>query len=311
MKKPFIAYGMKREGETNAIAVVRGRAPAYRAPYQKVVVVAPIQNQQPYTILVDQRVNQQHASYQPQQQQQQCYHPQQQQQRHRRPERRFDKVYMPHSHILPYLLRGSLLKLRELGPSPTFLPLDYDANSRCKFHSSAPNHSIENCKALKYKVQDLIDSKGTTFAPNDPNVNNNPMSPHNNPDVNTVEVEENNKLVSQVDEVKTPLIDIKNIFMKSNLCPLCDNNYENYLINPQECEVLKTVIQKLIDQGILVVEHLSFSEDVLTLEILYDQVQLLQIPYDMSPMTISINPNVPLVIIILASFPFGDTKAKP
>lgn len=86
---------------------------------------------------------------------------------------------MSYNHILPYLLRGSLIQLRELGPASTALSSGYDVNARCEFHSGAPSHSIENCKALKYKVQDLIDSKAITFAPNGPNVNNNPMPPHN------------------------------------------------------------------------------------------------------------------------------------
>lgn len=65
--KPFIAYGKKREGDTNATAVFRGRAPIYRASYEQVSVVAPIQNHQPFTIQVDQQVQQQPDPYQPQQ----------------------------------------------------------------------------------------------------------------------------------------------------------------------------------------------------------------------------------------------------
>ncbi|XP_050909396.1 uncharacterized protein LOC127123192 [Lathyrus oleraceus] len=33
VKKPFAAYGKKKEGETNVTAIVRGRALTYRAPY--------------------------------------------------------------------------------------------------------------------------------------------------------------------------------------------------------------------------------------------------------------------------------------
>lgn len=64
VKKPYIAYGKKREGEANETVVVRGRSPTYYAPYQTVVDVAPIQNQQPYTIPIDQRVVQQLGPYQ-------------------------------------------------------------------------------------------------------------------------------------------------------------------------------------------------------------------------------------------------------
>lgn len=43
VKKPFVTYGKKREGETNATVVARTRTPKYCGPYQQVVVVAPVQ----------------------------------------------------------------------------------------------------------------------------------------------------------------------------------------------------------------------------------------------------------------------------
>lgn len=42
MKKPYMAYGKKREGETNATTVVRGRVSTYCSLYQQVAVVAQI-----------------------------------------------------------------------------------------------------------------------------------------------------------------------------------------------------------------------------------------------------------------------------
>lgn len=53
LKKPYVSYWKKREGEANETVVVRGRAPTYRAPYQQVVIVS--QNLQPFTIPIDQR----------------------------------------------------------------------------------------------------------------------------------------------------------------------------------------------------------------------------------------------------------------
>lgn len=42
-KNPFVLYGKKREGETNAAVVVWARTPAYQVPYQHVATVVPIQ----------------------------------------------------------------------------------------------------------------------------------------------------------------------------------------------------------------------------------------------------------------------------
>ena len=59
---------------------------------------------------------------------------------------------------------------------------------------------MENYKALKYKVQELIESKTITFSPNGPNVNNNLMRPYNKPMKNMLEKEEGKKMVSPVDD---------------------------------------------------------------------------------------------------------------
>lgn len=41
VKKPYVKYGKKQEGEANETVVVKGRAPTYHALYQKVTTVAP------------------------------------------------------------------------------------------------------------------------------------------------------------------------------------------------------------------------------------------------------------------------------
>ncbi|KAI5405671.1 hypothetical protein KIW84_052437 [Lathyrus oleraceus] len=65
-------------------------------------------------------------------------------------------------------------RLCTLAPPVGRLPEGYDANARCNFHSGAPGHTIENCKAFKHVVHDLIDSRAINFA-SAPNVVNNPI----------------------------------------------------------------------------------------------------------------------------------------
>lgn len=73
---------------------------------------------------------------------------------------------------------------------PTVIPPNYDVNARCEFHSGEPGHGTENCKALKNKVQDLIDAKAIDFTPTGgPNVIKNPMPTHNNRATNAVGIE--------------------------------------------------------------------------------------------------------------------------
>lgn len=63
-----------------------------------------------------------------------------------------------------------------------------------------------------------------------------------------------------------------------------------------------------MDQGFLMIDLPSTVEEVSTLEILHDEVFPMQIPYDISQMTLSINPITPIVIKIPTSFPYNDMK---
>ena len=109
---------------------------------------------------------------------------------------------MSYTQLLPQFLAGQLVQLRVLAPPPAELPRGYDVNARCEFHSGAPGHSIENCKALKYKVQDLFDAKELSFAPIGSNVHNNPMHPHHGAAANAIRFDDGHGLVTQVDEVQ-------------------------------------------------------------------------------------------------------------
>src|SRR4051812_26019065 len=83
----------------------------------------------------------------------------------KKPQRILNPISMPYAQLLPRLLELQLVELRELD-TPEKLPPTFDANARCEFHSGAPGHDIENCKALKQQIQDLIDSKAISFTPN-------------------------------------------------------------------------------------------------------------------------------------------------
>ena len=54
---------------------------------------------------------------------------------------------MPYAQLLPCLLEVQLIEIRALGPLPTNISPDVDANAGCATHSGAPGHQIKNCKA--------------------------------------------------------------------------------------------------------------------------------------------------------------------
>ncbi|KAI5383462.1 hypothetical protein KIW84_070738 [Lathyrus oleraceus] len=132
---------------------------------------------------------------------------------------------MSNAQLLPNLQHLQLVQLRTLASPVGRLPVGYDANARCNFHSGAPGHTIENCKAFNHVVQDLIDSKAINFAPA-PNVVNNPMPQHGRANVNMVEREV--KLVKE----------------------------------SGGCVKLQQGIQALLDDGILQAEDLSAQRSV-------------------------------------------------
>lgn len=79
-------------------------------------------------------------------------------------------------------------------------PPGYDVNAKCDYQMGALGYTVDNCKELKHKVQDLIDCKAITFTPNGSNVKTNPMPTHADPSVNAVKESDSLKLVTVVEE---------------------------------------------------------------------------------------------------------------
>ena len=70
---------------------------------------------------------------------------------------------MPYSQLLPLMLPYQRLEIREYMPPSYSLPRGHDANAHCEFHSGTPGHTIDNSRAFKYNVQDLLDANAITF----------------------------------------------------------------------------------------------------------------------------------------------------
>ncbi|XP_071917080.1 uncharacterized protein [Coffea arabica] len=69
-------------------------------------------------------------------------------------------------------------------PPPTYpygMPAWYNPQAVCAYHSGAPGHATLDCKALKHKVQDMVESGEIVIRkrePQGPNVNQNPLPEH-------------------------------------------------------------------------------------------------------------------------------------
>lgn len=128
----------------------------------------------------------------------------------------------------------------------------------------------------------MINSQAITFAPNFPNVNNNPMPPHDKTNVNMVELDREMKVITSVNDLKTPLLEIKNVLFRSDAFSVCAQTCEYCLKDSQQWEVLKGSIQTLMNQGMLIIDRPSTIKDVSTLEISNNEVLHLKNPYNIS-----------------------------
>jgi hypothetical protein len=68
--------------------------------------------------------------------------------------RKFCTLPMPMDELYPRLLEKRLISPVFLKQSPHLL---HDSSKKCEFHFGRPSHSLEDCHALKSKVQDLVD----------------------------------------------------------------------------------------------------------------------------------------------------------
>ncbi|XP_058757655.1 uncharacterized protein LOC131630928 [Vicia villosa] len=279
-KKPYNGFAKKREGETSAAYYGSGRNQAHQQVAAVTIPNAPFQHQQ------------------------QGYQPRQYQQRPKLPERAFDPIPMTYAQVLPYLLDLNLVQLRTLA-TPAKLPPNWDANARCEFHSGSPGHNIENCKALKHKVQDLLDSKAIEFTPTQgPNVVQNPMPPHGTHAANAIEVVEDTHLVKDVIELGSLLPLLKKELLRMRLYAGCGEFCPNCMVTSSVCDKVKDGIQQLIDSGYLQFERVRRPEMV------ENAVNVASIPY--TPAKIPIPARAPpLVITSPGPVPYTSEKAIP
>ena len=88
---------------------------------------------------------------------------------------KFDPIPMTYTKLYPKLIQGGLLVPVSIPPiRPSYLKW-YNENASCDYHSGNRGHSLEDCTALKWRVNELIKRGELTFEDEDvPNVNGNP-----------------------------------------------------------------------------------------------------------------------------------------
>ncbi|KAI5443596.1 hypothetical protein KIW84_012298 [Lathyrus oleraceus] len=171
-KKSFGNDQRKDEGGSSAVYAQRGYGRGRY--YQHTAAV---------TIPADKQPAQQQQQRQPfQQRSQRVGYPV----RRRMSDRHFDRPPVTYSFLLKKLKDMGLVQLRTLAPMrPDQRPANFDESVKCEFHAGAPGHSVEDCKAFKHVVQDLVESKALYFSLLS-DVNANPMPAHGQAMVNAI-----------------------------------------------------------------------------------------------------------------------------
>jgi len=69
----------------------------------------------------------------------------------------FTKIPVSCVDLLPCPLDNAVVAINPARFPQSLFFRGYDSNATCARHGEAPEHSIEHCRALKRKVQGLID----------------------------------------------------------------------------------------------------------------------------------------------------------
>nr|XP_027088692.1 uncharacterized protein LOC113710042 [Coffea arabica]XP_027088694.1 uncharacterized protein LOC113710044 [Coffea arabica] len=89
-------------------------------------------------------------------------------------------------------------------PPPTYpygMPAGYNPQATCAYHSGVPGHSTANCRLLKYKVQDVLETREIVIRKREeqgPNVSKNPLPEHTDTVGVIVDDKEFEKLVRSI-----------------------------------------------------------------------------------------------------------------
>ena len=165
---------------------------------------------------------------------------------------------MAYSKLYPSLIqRGLVVPKGYKYPPPTPLPTWYNIHKHCDFHEGAPGHDLDNCYALKMKVQELIKADILSFKDTGPNVKTNPLPHHAGPSVNMLEIEE----LIPTHDLDNPTFPLKQIYARLvKSAPWKKNEVEATITQ------MKKDIQHLFDGDWLQIHRAPLSPEIWVIE---------------------------------------------
>ncbi|KAL5177332.1 hypothetical protein HKD37_08G023122 [Glycine soja] len=110
-------------------------------------------------------------------------------------------------------------------------PKWYNPSATCAYHGGTPGYSVEQCLALKSKVQGLIEAGWLTFQEDGPNIKTNPLANHGGGVVNAIKVSRSHgpKLLK---DVTTSRRFIYKTIQKADMIPRGEHKEDSCLMHP-------------------------------------------------------------------------------
>ncbi|XP_020221065.1 uncharacterized protein LOC109803801 [Cajanus cajan] len=222
---------------------------------------------------------------------------------------------MSYIELFPLLLQNSLVVPCPIKPVEPPYPRGYDTNSKCDYHAGAIGHSLENCRALKFKVQSLIKAGWLSFKEDNPNIGNNPLPGHGGPIVNSIEENKEQLMIRRVKDVKTPLNLIFEEMCKFGMLVGSHGKDEGCGLHPgkshkiDECDEFKQILQDLMDKQII---QVGYSEShVWAMDSNVGFPKPLVVHYTRGKNILNVDRPKPITIQVPRAFPYKDNKVVP
>ncbi|KAF1888250.1 hypothetical protein Lal_00000637 [Lupinus albus] len=190
------------------------------------------------------------------------------------PQRTFDPIPVTYAELFAHLQTERILA-PIAGQTPNTTAPWYDPNANCDYHSGIIGHSTETCRALKHRIQDLIDSKWLEFKDTIPTITGNPLPNHGNQGINVLEQDDDMVVVEKVEDMKTPLKVIFKVLCQQGLVEMVGGGaYEDDVClmhgildhTLEICTEFKALVQRLLDSRLLVIKKKIKGFDIFVLE---------------------------------------------
>ena len=172
---------------------------------------------------------------------------------------------MTYMELYPKLIQGGMLVPVSIPPiRPPYLRW-YNENASCDYHSGNRGHSLEDCIALKWRVNEFIKKGELTFEDEDiSNVNGNLLPNHGGFKVNAVEDSQDLQVKKDVKDVRMPMGLVHEALVKAGRLKgrqgkedeemdqekcYCQYHGEMAGHSIQECQEFLKMIQEMMNEG--------------------------------------------------------------